>query len=92
MYTVSIIDYNGTPTSSTPTAVNQELYIYDPITNDDGLVLIDPMLSLEVSKAGSFSCSLPETNYGYGRIIDKVTRLIVRKNNKIILFEERKVG
>ena len=86
MYSVCLVDYNGTPASSTPTVVSNELYIYDPITNDEGLVVIDPMLSLEVSKAGSFSCSLPQTNYGFGRIIDKVTRLVVRKNNKIIFI------
>ena len=86
MYSVCLVDYNGTPASSTPTVVSNELYIYDPVTNDEGLVVIDPMLSLEVSKAGSFSCSLPQTNYGFGRIIDKVTRLVVRKNNKIIFI------
>lgn len=86
MYSVCLVDYNGTPEIDTPTVVNNELYIYDPVTNDEGLVVIDPMLSLEVSKAGSFSCSLPQTNYGFGRIIDKVTRLVVRKNNKIIFI------
>ena len=86
MYSVSIIDYNGTPTETTPTPVNKELYIYDNLTNDEGHILIEPSLSLEISKAGSFSCSLPETNYGYGRIIRKRTRVVVRKNNKVIFM------
>ena len=86
MYTVSLIDYNGTPNADVPTISKKELYIYDPITHDEGLILSEPILNLEASKAGSFSCTLPETNYGYGRIIKGLTRLIVRKNDKIIFM------
>ena len=86
MYTVSLMEYNTTPTSDTPTPATDELYIYDPLTTDEGLMLTEPILSLEASCAGTFSCILPETNYGYGRIIRRRTRLVVRKDNKIIFM------
>lgn len=84
MYTVSLIDYNETPTADTPTPVRKELYIYDSRTSDEEMMVSEPSLTLKASEAGSFSCTIPETNYGYGRIIKHYTRAIVRKNNKII--------
>lgn len=86
MYTVSLFEYNTTPTATVPTPATDELYIYDPLTTDEGLMLTEPILSLEASCAGSFSCTLPETNYGYGRIIRHRTRLAVRKDDKIIFM------
>ena len=86
MYTVSLFEYNTTPTATDPTPATDELYIFDPLTTDEGLMLTEPILSLEASCAGSFSCILPETNYGYGRIIRRRTRLVVRKDNKIIFM------
>ena len=86
MYTVSLFEYNTTPTATDPTSATDELYIYDPLTTDEGLMLTEPILSLEASCAGSFTCTLPETNYGYGRIIRHRTRLAVRKDDKIIFM------
>ena len=86
MYSVSLMEYNTTPTSDIPTPATDELYIYDPLTTDEGLMITEPILSLEASCAGSFSCTLPETNYGYGRIIKHRTRLTVRKDDKIIFM------
>ena len=91
MYTVSLKEYNttpteNTPTENTPTISTDELYIFDPLTTDEGLMLTDPTLSLEASCAGSFTCDIPETNYGYGRIIKRRTRVIVRKDDKVIFM------
>lgn len=86
MYTVSLIDYNGTPTQSTPTPVREELLIYQSGISDEGLAVTEPMLSIAASSAGTFTCKLPVTNYGYDRIIKKVTRAIVKKDNKIIFM------
>ena len=86
MYSVYLTDYNSTPTADTATPTRKKLYIYDPITHDEGLIATEPTLSLDVSKAGSFSCTIPETNYGYGRIIKGLTRVVVEKNNKIIFM------
>ena len=83
MYSVSLIDYNSTPTSER-TICKKELCIYDPRTMDEGRYITNPTLSLKSSQAGEFSCSIPETNYGYGKIIKKVTRVIVRRDNKVI--------
>lgn len=83
MYSAYLIDYNGTPTNTTPTPVREELYVYDPITYDEGLVITEPILNLGSSRAGSFECSLPPTNYGYGRIIKGLTRLVVKKDEKV---------
>lgn len=86
MYTVSLLDYNSSPTGVTPTPSKEELYIYDPRTYDEGLIITDPVLSLTASQAGSFTCKLPITNYGHNKIIKKLTRLVVRKDNKIIFM------
>ena len=86
MYSVYLTDYNSTPTETTATPTRKKLYIYDPITHDEGLIATEPTLSVEVNKAGSFSCTIPETNYGYGRIIKGLTRVVVEKNNKIIFM------
>lgn len=86
MYLVYLLDYNSDLTSDTPVPSNKELYIYDPITQDEALMITDPVLTLEASKAGSFTCIIPQTNYGYGRIIRRLTRLVVKKNNKVIFM------
>lgn len=86
MYTVSLIDYNANPSASEVTPTREELYIYKPGVSDDGLALTEPTLSIAASTAGTFTCKLPVTNYGYNKVIKKVTRLIVRKDNKIIFM------
>lgn len=86
MYSVSLMEYNTTPTSDIPTPSTDELYIYEPLTSDEGLMLTEPVLSLMASSAGSFSCNIPETNYGYGKIIKRRTRVIVRKDDKVIFM------
>lgn len=83
MYSVYLLDYNSTPTADTPTPSKEKLYIYDPITYDEGLAVSEPVLSLEANKVGSFSCVIPPTNYGFGRIIKGLTRIVVEKDNKI---------
>jgi len=83
MYSVYLIDYNSTPTADTPTPSKEKLYIYDPITYDEGLAIEEPTLSIEANKVGTFNCTLPPTNYGFGRIIKGLTRLVVEKDNKI---------
>lgn len=83
MYSVYITDYNSTPTEDNVTVSRDELYIYDPITHDEGLALIEPILSLKASKVCSFSCTIPPTNYGYGRIIRGLTRIVVLKDDKV---------
>jgi hypothetical protein len=83
MYSVYITDYNSTPTEDNVTVSHDELYIYDPITHDEGLALIEPILSLKVSKVCSFSCTIPPTNYGYGKIIRGLTRIVVLKDDKV---------
>ncbi len=83
MYSVYLIDYNTTPTADVPVLSREKLYIYDPITYDEGLAIEEPTLSIEANKVGTFSCTLPPTNYGYGRIVKGITRLVVEKDNKI---------
>ena len=83
MYSVYITDYNSTPTEDNVTVAHDELYIYDPITHDEGLALIEPILSLKASKVCSFSCTIPPTNYGYGKIIRGLTRVVVLKDDKV---------
>ena len=83
MYSVYLIDYNTTPTADVPVPSREKLYIYDPITYDEGLAIEEPTLSIEANKVGTFNCTLPPTNYGYGRIVKGVTRLVVEKDNKI---------
>lgn len=83
MYSVYLVDYNSDPTADNPIVCKDELYIYDPITHDEGLALIEPKLSLKASKAGSFSFTIPPTNYGYGRVIRGLTRVVVLKDDKI---------
>ena len=83
MYSVYLVDYNSDPTADNPVVCKDELYIYDPITHDEGLALIEPTLSLKASKAGSFSFTIPPTNYGYGRVIRGLTRVVVLKDDKI---------
>ena len=79
MYTVSLLDYD----SDTP---KEELYIYVPVSSDEQMILITPKLSIGASEAGMFTCTLPQNNYGYGKIIKRLTRVIVRKNEKIIFM------
>lgn len=86
MYSVSLMEYNTTPTSDIPTPSTDELYIYEPLTSDEGLMLTEPVLSLMASSAGSFSCNIPETNNGYGKIIKHRTRVVVRKDDKVIFM------
>lgn len=81
MYSAYLLDYNTNPTPS-----REPLYIYDPVIHDEGLMVIEPSLSLEANKPGSFSCSLPQTNYGFGRIIKGVTRVVVTKDEKVIFM------
>ena len=84
MYTVSIKDYNTTPGADTPVMSDEELYIYDPSSTAEELMITDPILSIKASQAGEFSCTIPETNYGYGAVVERITRVIVRKDGKII--------
>lgn len=86
MYSVYLIDYNSTPTAWTPTPVREKLYIYDQLTHDEGMMLTEPELYRAVSSAGSFSFNLPKTNYGYGKIIKTVTRVVVEKDDKVIFM------
>jgi hypothetical protein len=79
MYTVSLLDYD----SDTP---KEELYIYDPVSSDEQMMLIKPTLTIGASEAGTFIATLPMSNYGYGKIIKRLTRVIVRKNEKIIFM------
>lgn len=86
MYSVYLTDYNSTPNSSTSTPERKELYIYDPITHDEGLIASEPIVSFEGNKAGSFSCTIPHTNYGYNKTIKGLTRVVVKKDEKIIFM------
>lgn len=87
MYSVYLIDYNATPESrGTPTPTREKLYIYDQITHDEGMMLTEPVLSIGASRAGSFSFTLPKTNYGFNKIIKGVTRVVVEQNEKVIFM------
>ena len=86
MYSVYLTDYNSDLTSSTPVPSKEKLYIYDPLTTDEGLMVSEPTLTLTASNAGSFVCTLNEGNYGYGRIIKHYTRVVVEKDDKVIFM------
>ena len=78
MYTVSLLDYDST--------YKGELSIYDPFTSDEEFMITEPRLNIAASQAGSFSCTIPVTNRGYGKILNHRTRAVVRKDDKIIFM------
>lgn len=86
MYSVYLRDYNSTPSERFVTRSSEKLYIYDQITSDESLAIVEPDLTLVTSKAGDFTCTIPRTNNGFNKIIKGVTRLFVTKNEKIIFM------
>lgn len=86
MYTVYLTDYNSTPTARFETLSSDKLYIYDPMSQEEGYGLVDPTLNIEANKAGTFRATIPQTNYGYNAVIKGRTRAVVEKNNKIIFI------
>lgn len=86
MYSVYLRDYNSTPSERFVTRSSEKLYIYDQMTSDESLAIVEPDLNLVASKAGDFTCTIPRTNNGFNKIIKGVTRLFVTKNEKIIFM------
>ena len=86
MYSVYLRDYNSTPSERFVTRSREKLYIYDQISSDESLAIVEPELNLAASKAGEFTCTIPRTNNGFNKIIKGVTRLFVTKNEKIIFM------
>lgn len=86
MYSVYLRDYNSTPSERFVTRSSEKLYIYDQISSDESLAIVEPDLTLAASKAGDFTCTIPRTNNGFNKIIKGVTRLFVTKNEKIIFM------
>lgn len=86
MYSVYLRDYNSTPSERFVTRSSEKLYIYDQISSDESLAVVEPDLNLAASKAGEFTCTIPRTNNGFNKIIKGVTRLFVTKNEKIIFM------
>ena len=86
MYSVYLRDYNSTPSERFITRSSEKLYIYDQISSDESLAIVEPELNLAASKAGEFTCTIPRTNNGFNKIIKGVTRLFVTKNEKIIFM------
>lgn len=87
MYSVYLIDYDPNPGARPPEPPKREkLYIYDQLTHDEGMMLTEPELSIAASSAGSFSFNLPKTNYGYGKILRTITRIVVEKDDKVIFM------
>lgn len=86
MYSVYLRDYNSTPSERFVTRSSEKLYIYDQMTSDESLAIVEPELNLAASKAGDFTCTIPRTNNGFNKIIKGVTRLFVTKNEKIIFM------
>lgn len=87
MYSVYLIDYDPNPGARPPEAPKREkLYIYDQLNHDEGMMITEPELSIAASSAGSFSFNLPKTNYGYGKILRTITRVVVEKDDKVIFM------
>lgn len=87
MYSVYLIDYDPNPGARPPEPPKREkLYIYDQLTHDEGMMLTEPELSIAASSADSFSFNLPKTNYGYGKILRTITRVVVEKDDKVIFM------
>ena len=86
MYSVYLTDYNATPNERQETITKEKLYIYDQLNHDEALMITEPILNLEASKAGSFSFNLPQTNTGYNKIIRGLTRVVVEKDDHIIFM------
>lgn len=86
MYSVYLRDYNSTPSERFVTRSSEKLYIYDQVSSDESLAIVEPELTLAASKAGEFTCTIPRTNNGFNKIIKGVTRLFVTKNEKIIFM------
>lgn len=87
MYSVYLIDYDPNPGARPPEPPKREkLYIYDQLTHDERMMLTEPELSIAASSAGSFSFNLPKTNYGYGKILRTITRVVVEKDDKVIFM------
>lgn len=87
MYSVYLIDYDPNPGARPPEPPKREkLYIYDQLIHDEGMMLTEPELSIAASSADSFSFNLPKTNYGYGKILRTITRVVVEKDDKVIFM------
>lgn len=87
MYSVYLIDYDPNPGARPPESPRREkLYIYDQLTHDEGMMLTEPELDIAASSAGSFSFNLPKTNYGYGKILRTITRVVVEKDDEVIFM------
>ena len=87
MYSVYLIDYDPNPGARPPEPPKREkLYIYDQLTHDEGMMLTEPELYIAASSAGSFNFNLPKTNYGYGKILRTITRVVVEKDDKVIFM------
>ena len=81
MYRIYLLDWKETPLSSTYS--KEKLYIYDPITHDDGYAMTEPTVDIEASKTYTFTCTLYPTNYGFDKIEKGITRLVVEKDSKV---------
>lgn len=86
MYSVYLTDYNSTPNEHQETITKEKLYIYEQLNHDEALMITEPILNLEASKAGSFSFNVPQTNAGYNKIIRGLTRVVVEKDDHIIFM------
>lgn len=81
MYCVYLLDWIKTTLPKTYS--KEKLYIYDPITHDDGYAMTQPVMNIMASKVYTFSCTLYPTNYGFDKIEKGITRLVVEKDGKV---------
>ena len=90
MYSVYIYDYLA---STNPDVyVSDPLLIYDSRSPAKDMVVNEPVVDLEDSKAGSFSFLLPVTHFAYNMLVKKKTMVTVWRDKDIpdkrkVIFE-----
>lgn len=85
MYTVYISKYLGNDMST----ISDEVCLYDTRCPNDKNAIIDPVVDLQDSSAGSFSFSMPVSNDFYGRLQKMKTIVRVERDDGKTIFEGR---
>ena len=84
MYSVYISNYKRE--ESGPFIVTPFL-IYDTQSPSNDILLSDPIVDLEDSKAGSFTFIMPSSHIAYDWLVKKKTLITVKRDDKKVIFE-----
>ena len=81
-YSVYISDYR-----KDGVYVSTPFLIYDTQSPADDIAMIDPVVDLEDSKAGTFSFTISSTHVAYDYLVKKRTMVTIKRDNYKIIFE-----